>query len=531
MPFGERRAWLGPALAVGFQLLTSLAFLTKPIHLDETLYLRIAGQVLKEPARPLGFDLYWFGRTIPASLAHPNPPTIGYLLAPSAAAAGGGVAAMRLAALPFELLAALFLYLLAAKFLARPLLPVLAVLAGPGWWITIHELHLEKFMAAFGFASLYFLSLADPRRPDRWWWAAAACAGAAGATKYPAAIFPLAGAVWLAARGAPLFRAAVWLAAACAPMGALLAWQALDPERLRFVAAHSTGSQGTGPAHHARAVFTFLAGCAPGAMLWAWWSGCSRRVLAAAAAAAALLFLPFLDLAPATAADRALGLVLGPAGAAALAAAAFSARASGGGLPWGALGGAALLLQAFAYWSVVARFTTFLSAAVAILLAERLERTLAPGHADRLAAAGFALSLLTGAAAAATDAAFARAGRHAAEELAAPALAAGRRVWFTGHWGFQHYVEAAGARPLEGWGEARAGDLALVPGLNTNVRRPDRPLKADVRVAEPPSPTGLLLMCGKGWACQAGFHSSLYGFLPFSLSREPLDRFEAIELK
>jgi hypothetical protein len=41
----------------------------------------------------------------------------------------------------------------------------------------------------------------------------------------------------------------------------------------------------------------------------------------------------------------------------------------------------------------------------------------------------------------------ARAQRRAAQELVAPRVLAGDRVWFTGHWGFHWYAEAAGAKP------------------------------------------------------------------------------------
>ncbi|MCK9419646.1 MAG: hypothetical protein M0R70_09735 [Nitrospirae bacterium] len=45
------------------------------------------------------------------------------------------------------------------------------------------------------------------------------------------------------------------------------------------------------------------------------------------------------------------------------------------------------------------------------------------------------------------DATFANLGRQAAAELIAPNVAAGKRVWFVGHWGYQWYAENAGARP------------------------------------------------------------------------------------
>jgi hypothetical protein len=46
------------------------------------------------------------------------------------------------------------------------------------------------------------------------------------------------------------------------------------------------------------------------------------------------------------------------------------------------------------------------------------------------------------------DEVFAGLGRRAAAEWIAPRTAAGEKVWFAGHWGFQWYAEKAGARCL-----------------------------------------------------------------------------------
>ncbi|MBI4423802.1 MAG: glycosyltransferase family 39 protein [Elusimicrobia bacterium] len=526
------KPWLGAAVVVAFQLAFSVAFSGKAVHLDEPAYLAIAGQILRDPWRPMAFEKFWTGRRVSASRMAPNPPAAGYLLAPVLALSGGNERVMRLLLAGFDAAAALFLYLVAARFLKRPLLPTLAVLAGPGWLVTIPSFLPEKWLAAFGFAALYAAARGDPARPDRWWWAAAALSASAALFKYTGAVFPAACAALLAARGAPPARVAAWLGLALAPSAAHLLSGVLEPERLRGVATSVSAAAGTAPSHHARALLAFASGSVPAVLVWAWWGPVPRRALAAAAAAGAALFLPAFDLAPATAADRLLGLALGAGAAAAVVNAAFR-RAGDEGWPlWSTLAGLSLFLQAFAYWSVAARFSTFAAAGLALALAAKLEASQPPRKARALAWAGFLASLSLGLPAAATDAAYANASRDAARELAAPAVDAGRPVWFTGHWGLQHYMEAAGARPIEpesgGWERVTRGSLVILPGVNTNVQRPKR-LAADVRVAEPAPPFPLLLMCGAGWRCQAGFHSSMYGFLPFSFTREPLDRFELVE--
>ena len=104
----------------------------------------------------------------------------------------------------------------------------------------------------------------------------------------------------------------------------------------------------------------------------------------------------------------------------------------------------------------------------------------------------------------------------------------GSRVWFTGHWGLQQYLEAAGARGLDlsrgGWDEVASGDFVVVPFHNSSVLMPRSRLRgrteellADTRVP--------LRLIGGG----AGFYSSVFGFLPYALSREPLDRLRLSE--
>jgi hypothetical protein len=106
----------------------------------------------------------------------------------------------------------------------------------------------------------------------------------------------------------------------------------------------------------------------------------------------------------------------------------------------------------------------------------------------------------------------------------------GRRVWFTGHWGFQHYQERAGARALDrskgGWDETAPGDAVVTSVVNCNQIAPARPVLSDVETSRVESALPLRLI--SGWGGQGAFYSSSFGFLPFSLSREPLEEFRII---
>jgi hypothetical protein len=98
-------------------------------------------------------------------------------MAPGAALAGTRDWLMRLLYLPVELAAAGFLYAFAARFLKKPLVPVLLVLAAPMYWLNVHLLTAERWVAAFGFAGLY--AAARAAGGGRGWLAASAAAFAA----------------------------------------------------------------------------------------------------------------------------------------------------------------------------------------------------------------------------------------------------------------------------------------------------------------------------------------------------------------
>jgi hypothetical protein len=126
------------------------------------------------------------------------------------------------------------------------------------------------------------------------------------------------------------------------------------------------------------------------------------------------------------------------------------------------------------------------------------------------------------------DAAFSGLGRRAAKELIAPQVAAGRNVWFAGHWGFQWYAEKAGARcltmtpplPLR-------GDLAIssLNSMGSAINLfPKRKLLATL---EDSTPGGRIMDKSLG----SGFYSNPWGYLPWAWGNNVLDRFSLWELE
>ena len=121
------------------------------------------------------------------------------------------------------------------------------------------------------------------------------------------------------------------------------------------------------------------------------------------------------------------------------------------------------------------------------------------------------------------DARFAGMGRRVAETLVAPAVAAGKTVWFNGHWGFQWYAERAGARPLtQTPPHPHWGDLVIASGHAEDELMGAMPNKRLVEAQGDTRPGGRVM----SRALDAGFFSNGWGYLPWAWGNDPVDRYE-----
>lgn len=458
-----------------------------------------------------------------------TPPVLGYLLAAALRLGGGGELATRVFFLPFELAAALSLFALASRFLRRPLWPVLAVTLGPAWTLNMGHVMAERVMAGFAFPALWLLvKSADERRPALYW-ASAALAALAVLSKYNAVFLLLPALGYSLFRGVPPRRIAAWLALALSGAGAYWLASRAASGAAAHVLSQSAGALWSDPWHKLRSLLAFTGGLGLLGAAWGLWLRPGRDALLALGLLAAGLFSPLIDLAPLVRTiDRLTGFALAFCALAGLAALrrapCDAARALF--LPWLA---SALLLQAV-YWSVLARFIVFALPALLFWLWARLEDE-RPALLSRLGPASAALALLMSALLGAVDWRYAAAQREAAAEARARADARGGTLWCAGHWGLQEYMTAAGARMLDaeagGWDAVRPGDVVVVPEVNSNVLRPARPIRAAVSAREIGSAIPLRLI--SGFTGEGGFYTNVTGFLPWSLSAEPVDRISRIE--
>jgi hypothetical protein len=156
-----------------------------------------------------------------------------------------------------------------------------------------------------------------------------------------------------------------------------------------------------------------------------------------------------------------------------------------------------------------------------ILAARRLEqRFAAKTSASHYASACVVLAsaalawLVAGA-----DFALAQAARQSARTAAAGPVGVNHPLWFEGHWGFQHYMEAAGASALDQKeSPVQPGDRIVLPRNNSNIRMPGGKEMTLLEKISVPGPEWIATMSK---ATGAGFYSSVWGPLPFSFGPVP----------
>jgi hypothetical protein len=100
-------------------------------------------------------------------------------------------------------------------------------------------------------------------------------------------------------------------------------------------------------------------------------------------------------------------------------------------------------------------------------------------------------------------------------------------IWFSGHWGFQYYMQNLGAKPLDFDRSVLApGDIFIVPSNNTNTFYPPPQYVRLLQIIEVPSGIWLATMSN---AIGAGFYSDVWGPLPFAAGAVPLEQYTILE--
>lgn len=533
------------ALAV---LVCFLPFSNKAFHIDDPLFLWTAQHIAQHPLDPYGFSVVWYATETPIVEVTKNPPLAAYYAAAAGRIFGWSERALHLAFLLPALIVVLGTYLLAERFTRLAWLAALLTLFAPGFIVSGTGVMCDVLMLAFWMLAVLFWLRGEEAGNPAWLFLAVLCAAASALTKYfGVAVLPLLAAFSLL-RHRRWRNSLLWLAL---PALLLALYQyatlrrygrGLFSDALLYASLHNRGHE-LGAAAKFILGLSFSGGCAFFILLFAplaWrWRGLALAA-GAGAIAAALVCRGIISVdAPQAAANRAsfcLQLAFFAFGGALLLALACGAWWRQRSEPLVTLLVLWLLgtfvFAAFLNWTMNARSILPLIPSAAILLAKRLGDRL--DSASHLAlpriALPLALTAAAGAWAACADFQLANAGRTAAETLSQQTRVTGAGVFFQGHWGFQYYMQRAGAVPADKRKTLfRSGDILLVPENTTNsFGPPDGFVFADAQILNFPVAGRLATMSQPRGA---GFYASVWGPLPFAIGEVPPERYLVARLR
>ena len=456
-------------------------FAGKAFFIDDTLFLRAAEQIQKHPLDFYGFNINWYGYTMPMTVAFDNPPLASYYLALVASLFGWGEWTLHLAFLLPALAAMWGTFALAKNYCRRPFTAALMALLTPAFLISATTVMCDVTQLAFWVWTLVFFEKGLRTGNGAAFLTSGIMAGLAMLTKYLGlSLIPLLLAYgfcsqrrpgwWLVAPVIPLFFAAgyEWLTFRLYQHGLLFS-AAHEATRLRTNACDI-------PWEKVCVGFSYVGACFLPVLLYAPWLW-TRRIL---------LAMPCLV---------AVGLLVLPRMAIYVSVIWLDGR-----FHWGMFCYIATLVVAGLYVFLLAGmdlwerrdavsvllllwlsgmfvFTTVLNwtidgrsllpavPAVGILVARRLEQRnedFAVGELRLLwpaLPAGVITLLLAKA-----DYNLANVQCAAAKTLSVQYRGAGHELWFQTHWGFQYYAEQLGAKALEITSpRVKPGDILIRP--------------------------------------------------------------------
>jgi len=534
------------ALLTALVLAILLPFLGKAFHVDDPLFLWAAAQIQAAPFDFFGHQVNWYGTAMSMAAVTKTPPLACYYLALAARLFGWSEPALPAAFLLPALGAAWGTYVLATRFTGRPLLAAAACVLTPAFVVSSTSLMSDTPMLCLWVWSIVFFDRGLREGRTAPLLVGGLSIAAAALTKYFAiSLLPLLAVyAWLRLR-----RGGPWVASLLAPVALLGAyeyatWQRYGTGLLSSAMLYpsefwSTAALDLGGAFHLQQLLAgvaFTGACTASVLTLApcW---LRRREAARLAILGGILLIGLLGSArvsPLLLGAEHWRLTYGIAAQVAL---------------WSTAGVAVLLLAirdasrerspesallllwvvgtlvfaGFVNWTVNGRSILPLAPAVGILLARRVERR-EPG-AGRLGIAGGLLAAAAIALAAAwADAGWANSAREAARIVSERYAGQAGTVWIQGHWGFQYYAEMHGLPHMDyASSSLERDDLVVMPLRNTYVFALRDAWAERVGAFEVSVPGWISTHSPGGGA---GFYTSVWGPLPFSVGRFPPELYE-----
>lgn len=541
-PIASGRRGLHLLLLAALTIASLAPFLGKAFHIDDPLFVWAAKHIQAEALDPYGFDVNWYGITMPMSEVTKNPPLTSYYIAAVAAVAGWGERTLHFAFLLPAIVAIIGTYLLAERMCRRPLLASLFTLFTPAFIVSSSNVMSDTLMLALWMVAIYLWVAGLERRSWILLTLSGLCIALCSLAKYfGMALIPL-----LFIYSALRERRVGWSTAyLLVPVVLLGGYQWATREiygrgLLMDAASYATGAR-TGWSKWSFEKLLiglgFTGGCLGATWAFALRSWRPAALLAGAAVA--------ITVTVAVASARMIGSHgLGEGEQNLWVTAGLLGLFVAGGLSILAPAIIALIrrkdpdeillslwiLGTFAFaamvnWSTNARSILPLVPAAAIMMMRWLEHRRKTGLGVRQVIAGVGAAAVVAVGVGWADFEYANSAREAAKQIHGKYGDRPRGVWFEGHWGFQYYMEALGGKAIDSrTTQLYPGDVIVIPENNTNVSPPPEDRTRLLETIEVPGGRWISTM-----RLGAGLYSDAFGLLPFTVGRVPVERYKIFE--
>jgi len=549
-------AWRSYLLVALGTVLCLVPFSGKAFHVDDTLFLFAAQQIVQHPLDPYGFNVVWTTTQERMADITKNPPLACYYAAVVGRIAGWSERAFHIAFLMPSIGLVVGTYHLARKFTRFPLVAAAATLLTPGILVSATSIMCDIMMAALWmWAVIFWIEGLDSKKPLLLFTSSLLVAACALTKYFGLALVPL-----LVVYSVVRLRAVgKWALHLLIPVLVLIGYQLwtawLYGRGLILAAGEFAGiqrlQQQASPLGNAIVGLSFVGGCTLSALtlvplLWSRRQVVIGGVLSALGALA--LARGWVDLGLRAAGAEAyhaqqehwallalqLSLLVGSGSSVlALAFADIWEQRDAGSVLLALWVLGTFLFAGFLNWTINARSVLPLIPAACILMSRGLEKCSAlmswralPGLVIGLVLTGALSFWIT-----ASDVALANAGRQAAVQIRDHIKPDARRIWFEGHWGFQYYMQSFGFVPAdEKNSDFRVGDRIILPENTTEqVGIPRRfPYTWAEQSLDFETHYHVTTI---GWQVGAGFYSSYWGPLPFAIGQIAPERYWILRLE
>lgn len=230
------------ALAILFAVgLIHLPFAGKAFHIDDPLFLYAARQILVNPLDPFSIPVNWLGKTEPMHRFFSNPPGFSYYLALISSLFGEKEKTLHLAQIPFTLLAGAAMAMLARLFNVSEIGAVLLLLLSPIYMVMGQTIMPDAaLLAVYLLAVVFFIR--GCRTESAAWIACSSFAAVAAVMMRYSGLHIVAVMFLYRLLNRPTWRNSWVLLAALLPVAAVFFWSAYTKDL--YGQAHFTGQIG-----------------------------------------------------------------------------------------------------------------------------------------------------------------------------------------------------------------------------------------------------------------------------------------------